>query len=323
MKIKQKIKRLLPTLRLVAVAAVVAAPCAGQAAAPAPLLPDSLAPSVQKTVIPFELCEGHIVIPVRLNGSGAVLRLLFDTGADGMALRRTLADSLGLELTYRQEASVVGGKVQVPISAANTVHLTDSFALAGQPIALFPTIKRGLDGVIGLNLAAAHVVSVDFDKRQLRLSAFGAPQREEEAIVVPIIRRRGLALLQGTLNLAGKKDAVGNFIFDTGAAYHLIAFSPFVRKNRLLLTGFQPEGQASTVSMGHATPVFYGKARTFCLTPGVAFTGIPVALQAGSSAGSSEHTPDGSIGIHLIRRFNFSIDLHRKELRLFPRNVED
>jgi hypothetical protein len=48
---------------------------------------------------------------------------------------------------------------------------------------------------------------------------------------------------------------------------------------------------------------------------------MPVTLQASSSASTPSHAPDGSIGIKLIRQFNFSIDLPQKELRLFPREV--
>ncbi|MDR3188881.1 MAG: retroviral-like aspartic protease family protein, partial [Prevotellaceae bacterium] len=285
------------TLLAFAFAVAVFSPCKAQERAAADV------------TLPFELLEGHVVIPLRLNGSGAVLRFLFDTGADGMAIRRSLADSIGLAATHRQEANVVGGKVQVAIASASTVHLTDSFALQNQNIALFPTIKHGLDGVIGLNLAAACVVSVDFDRRQLTLSAFGAHRNEANAIVLPIADGQKLLILQGALDIVGKKEVTGNFIFDTGASYHLIAFSRFVRKNRLLLTGFKPEGQASTVSMGHATPVFYGKAHSFRLSPDVAFTDMPVTLQASSSASTPSHAPDGSIGIKLIRQFNFSIDL--------------
>ncbi|MDR0711248.1 MAG: retroviral-like aspartic protease family protein [Prevotellaceae bacterium] len=283
--------------------------------------------TAQKTVIPFELWDGHIIVSLRLNGHATTLRFLFDTGADGMAIRSSLADSLGLVLSHRQNANVVGGSVQLAVASANTVHLTDSFSLKNQNIALFPTVKHGLDGVIGLNLAAGNVVDVDFDKKQICLSAFGARRRDGKATLIPLSGRRGLALIQGTLNIVGKKEVTGNFIFDTGAAYHLIAFSKFVRKNRLLLTGFQPEGQASTVSMGHATPVFYGKAHELRLAPDLAFTDMPVTLQAStgaSAAGSSadaDLTPDGSIGIKLIQNFNFTLDLQQKELLLYPRTI--
>lgn len=277
----------------------------------------------QEVVIPFEIQDGQIVLAVRLNGSPAVLRFLFDTGADGMAVRSSLADSLGLRLSHRQEVSIVGGKMQVALSAGNTVHLTDSFALKSQSIALFPTVKHGLDGVIGLNLAAGNVVSVDFDKKMLTLSSFGARRAQAEAetggVVVPVDNRYGTMTLPGILNIAGKEAVTGRFIFDTGASYHLIAFSRFVRKNRLLLTGFQPEEQASTVSMGRATPVFHGKAHRFELTPEVAFTNMPVTLQASSSTDSDLRTPDGSIGIKLIQNFNFTIDLLQKELTLYRR----
>jgi hypothetical protein len=49
---------------------------------------------------------------------------------------------------------------------------------------------------------------------------------------------------------------------------------------------------------------------------------MPVTLQASSSAGSGERTPDGSVGIKLIRSFNFSVDLLQKELTLYRRNFE-
>ncbi|MDR0688195.1 MAG: retroviral-like aspartic protease family protein [Prevotellaceae bacterium] len=298
-------KMLLRTLAL-ALAASIAMPCAGE----------------QEVVIPFELWDGHIVVSLRLNGSATALRFLFDTGADGMAIRAALADSVGLTVTHRQSADVVGGSVQIAVSAANTVRLTDSFSLKSQSIALFPTVRHGLDGVIGLNLAASHAVSVDFDEKQIRLSPFGAPRRNGKATAIPIADGHKLVMLQGTLNIVGKKEVAGSFIFDTGANYHLIAFSRFVRKNRLLLTGFQPEGQASTVSMGRATPVFYGKARSFRLAPDLAFADMPVTLQASTGTGSADstrYTPDGSVGIKLIQNFNFTVDLQQRELRLYPR----
>lgn len=281
--------------------------------------------SVRKASVPFELQDGQIVLAVRLNGSPAVLRFLFDTGADGMAIRSSLADSLGLRLSHRQEVSVVGGKMQVALSAGNTVHLTDSFSLKSQSIALFPTVKHGLDGIIGLNLAAESIVGVDFDKKLLTLSSFGARRAEAEGkaeangVVVPVNNGYGAMTLSGILNIAGKEAVTGHFIFDTGATYHLIAFSRFVRKNRLLLTGFKPEEQASTVSMGRATPVFHGKAHRFELAPEVAFTDMPVTLQASSSTDSDLRTPDGSIGIKLIQNFNFTVDLLQKELTLYRR----
>ena len=99
----------------------------------------------------------------------------------------------------------------------------------------------------------------------------------------------------------------------------MIAFSRFVRQNRLLLSGFKPEGSGATVSLGHSTPVFYGHARSLKVGS-VVSKNVPVTLQASTGGDSSNHTDvDGSIGIQFFSDFNFTIDLLRKVVHLSPR----
>ncbi|MDR3297399.1 MAG: aspartyl protease family protein, partial [Prevotellaceae bacterium] len=59
----------------------------------------------QRMVIPFERDSSSIVVHLQLNNSQRSLRFLFDTGADGMALRKSLADSLGIEPTRQNDVS--------------------------------------------------------------------------------------------------------------------------------------------------------------------------------------------------------------------------
>lgn len=275
--------------------------------------------SEKKAVFPFELKNGHILISLKLNDSDKVLKFLLDTGADGMAIRKTLADSLNLPLSHSQNANIVGGQMQITISSGNTVHLTDDFSLKNQNIALFETVKDS-DGIIGLNLATNYITNVDFDKNEITLSTFGDYKYSGEGEIIPVTVPYGIILIPGTLNIVGKEDVEGNFVFDSGANYYLIAFNQFVRKNRLLLSGFKPEDQASTISMGHATPVFLGKAYKFRFAPNIEFTNMPITLQASTGEGeNNRRVPDGSIGIELIQKFNFTIDLLKKEIFLSSR----
>ncbi len=69
-----------------------------------------------------------------------------------MAIRRSLADSIGLKVSHSQEASVVGGRKTVQISADNVLRLSDSLSLKKQNIAIFERVRNGTDGIIGLNL---------------------------------------------------------------------------------------------------------------------------------------------------------------------------
>jgi hypothetical protein len=270
--------------------------------------------SEKKAVIPFEFDSAYIIIPLKLNDSKSVLRFLLDTGADGMAVGKALADSLNLSITGSQTAGVVGGKMNIDISSGNTVHLNDTFALENQRIAVFENFEHDYDGIIGLNIATNYITSVDFDKKQITLSTFGDYKYEGQGEIVKIKNAYHVITIPGTLNVAGNEDVVGDFIFDSGAHYNLIAFSGFVRKNRLLLTGFKPESQSSTVSMGHSTPVFDGKAQRFAFSPNLVFNDIMVTLQASTSKDDDEKMPSGSIGIKLIQNFNFTIDLLKKEI---------
>lgn len=270
--------------------------------------------SEQKAIIPFEYDSGYIIVPLRINDNNTVFRFLLDTGADGMAIRKTLADSLNLLITNSQIADVVGGQMRIDISSGNTVHLTDTFNLKEQRIAVFENIGHGVDGIIGLNIAMNYITNINFEKKQIILSSFGNYRYEGKGETVRIKNNYNVITVSGALNVAGKEDVTGDFIFDTGANYCLIAFSGFVRKHRLLLTGFKPESQSATVSMGHATPVFEGKAQRFSFSPNLTFSDIPVTLQASTSVNDDEKTPAGSIGIKLIQNFNVVIDMLKKEI---------
>lgn len=269
--------------------------------------------------VPFRVEQGSIILDARLNDSPRRMSFLLDTGADGMAIRRTLADSIGLQTGHSQEANVVGGRKTIEISSGNILYLSDSFAAEGQNIAIFDKVRNGVDGIIGLNLLRKYIAEVNFDKETVSFYTFGDYQFREKGRTVPV-RVPGLIILPSELNLTGDKAIPGRFIMDTGANYYLIAFSPFVRKNRLLLSGFKPEGSGTTVSLGHATPVYYGRAKMLKVG---SLTGknVPVTLQASAGGDTtSNHNVDGSVGIQLFNRYNFTVDLLRKVVYLSPRS---
>ncbi|MDR0893399.1 MAG: aspartyl protease family protein [Mediterranea sp.] len=277
-------------------------------------------PSRLVATLPFRLDDGAIVLQARLNKSDRPLAFLLDTGADGMAIRRTLADSLGLTTSHAQDANVVGGRKTVSISAGNTLRLTDSLSLEGQNIALFEQVRHGLDGIIGLNLLKRYITRVDFDRQTLSLYSFGNYAFPRTGTLVPVQTPQSLILLPSELNLTGRKSIAGRFIMDTGANYELIAFSRFVRKNRLLLSGFKPEGSGSTVSLGHATPVYYGHAASLQVGD-IKVQNLPVTLQASNGNDqSAPNGPDGSVGIGFFGHYNFTVDLLRKVVHLEERS---
>lgn len=277
--------------------------------------------SAQKlvTTIPFEMVNGSIVLKVKINQSSKTLRLLFDTGADGMAVDKSLADSLELKTTRNNNASVVGGNMKIEVSDGNDVHFENGFLLKNQGIAIFPQMRDHLDGLIGNTMTRHYVTKVDFNKYELSLYEFDNYEYEKGGTIVPITIPSGLFIIPGNVEIASGKSFQGNFVFDSGASYNLICFRPFVRQNKLLISGFKSEYQASTVSMGIASPTFNGTSQSFSFANTAAIKNLPITLMAGG--GQNENwVPgfDGSIGMGIISRYNFTINRKKNEIYLVP-----
>jgi len=277
-------------------------------------------PARLMAALPIEQDEENsaIIVYLKLNNYDKPLRFLFDSGADGMALSSELAAKAGVKASTSQNATVVGGNAQIVVSSGNTVHL-DSLQLHNQNIAIFEKVRNNIDGLIGLNLAKNFIVNVNFDEKKMYLYSFGTYEYEAagetESITVP----RGIIIIPGYLNLTGEVSVNGNFIFDTGAEYHFMGFSHFVRENRLLLSGFKPENQSATTSMGITTPVYEGKAFEFGFGKSIKQTGMPVSLQASSGNSNWRPPADASVGVKLISNYNFTINLLEKEIHFSPR----
>lgn len=273
--------------------------------------------------IPFYTKQESIILKLKLNGQDRTLSFLLDTGANGMAIRKSLADSLKMSISHTQTANIVGGSAQVAISPGNTVSLTDSVTLRNQNIAIFEKVRDNIDGIIGLNLIKQYITKIDFDKKLITLYTFGDYIPEDKSKTIKIDISNNLIIMPGVLNLTGNREINGNFVMDTGAKYHLIVFSDFVRKNRLLLSGFKPESQGSTVSLGYATPVYMGHATEFSLGNDIAQYNMPVTLQASTKVvQSNQYSFAGSVGIDFLSRYNLTIDLLKKQVYLIPRKAD-
>ncbi|HTM97406.1 MAG TPA: retropepsin-like aspartic protease [Pedobacter sp.] len=275
-------------------------------------------PSKLRAKIPFEVIDNAIVLTLKLNNSPRPLKFLFDTGADGMAISEALADTLGLKATRKQNASVVGGSMQISISEKNDVHL-DTFVLKNQSIALFKDLHKGTDGLIGNTMTKQYITKVDFDKKELSLYDFGTYTYETAGKSVPITTPNGLFIIPGTVAVTENQANVGEFVFDTGASYSLICFRPFVKQHKLLVSGFKSDYHGTTTSMGMSTPTYSGKAKSFTFANMPSVTDFPVTLMAGGGQSETWNPGfDGSIGIRLISRYNFTINLQQKEIHLTP-----
>lgn len=247
---------------------------------------------------------------------------MFDTGADGMALSQELADEINLKVTRENNASVVGGNQTIQVSDNNSVRLY-TLTLQGMGIAIFPTMTRdNTDGIIGNTLLRRFITHIDYDKNTLSLYSFGPHDYKGKGEAVEIGMPKGVIELSGSLEIVEGKAYDGKFIFDTGASYDLICFRPFVRENRLLVSGFKPEVQAATVSMGVSSPTFLGQSFMFSIPTLKGMKGLPVTLMGGNSINEGWNPGvDGSIGVRLLSRYNMTINLGENEIYFAPNRL--
>ncbi|MBF4471786.1 retropepsin-like aspartic protease [Flavobacterium sp. HJJ] len=265
--------------------------------------------------IPFEIIENGIAIKIKLNKSDREFLMLFDTGADGMALNPDSAYKAGVVVTKKKSASVVGGSQQVQYSADNTIYIGDQ-VLKNQGLVIFP--KSGVyDGLFGANLLRNYITKVNFDTKTIDLYNFGNYKYDGKAKPLLFDYKTGLPIVKLSLTFADKKTVEGNFTFDTGASYDLIAFGPFNHKNNLEAS-LKTEYTSTNHSLGLQTGILGGSIPNVAIN-GNNFKDVTIALQEYQESNKNwANFADGSLGIDLIKRFNFTIDLLHKTVYLEP-----
>lgn len=267
--------------------------------------------------IPFENKNGSILLKLSINGTGKTLNMLFDTGADGMALDEKKANEIGVKVTRENNASVVGGTQQIKVSEGNYVEIGE-LKMDNMSIAIFPSRPDDhSDGIIGNSILRRYITHIDYDNNELSLFEFGDFNYPGEGKPIPITFPQGVIHLHADLSITGEAPIRGDFIFDTGAGYSLIAFRPFVKEHKLLVSGFKSEVSSSTSSLGTVTPTFTGIARSLALENMEPMLNFPISLMGGSSA-NKDWNPgaDGSLGVRAISRYNHFINLLDGEIYL-------
>ena len=268
----------------------------------------------QVASIPFEIIENGIAIKIKLNKADREFLMLFDTGADGMALNPDSAYKAGVVVTKSKSASVVGGSQQVQYSADNTIYIGDQ-VLKNQGLVIFP--KHGVyDGLFGANLLRNFITSVNFDTMTIDLYNFGNFTYWGKAKPLVFDYKSGLPVVKMNLTFEDKKTVEGSFTFDTGAGYDLIAYGPFNHKNNLEAS-LKTEYTSVNYSLGKQTKIVGGAIPNVAIN-GNNFPNITIALQEYDEANKNWAFADGSLGIDLIRRFNFTINLLDKTVYLEP-----
>ncbi len=268
--------------------------------------------------VPFELKDNKIIIRARLNDSDRTLRMLFDTGADGMALVKKWREECKVEITRSQTTNVPGGQMQVNMSENNKLIL-DSLAIPNQSLILLENIGNDIDGIIGgANLFRKYITEINFDTKEIKLYTLGkfAPGKEYKS--------SDLTYFNGvpTVDFNIYKDGhhfESNFIFDTGAGYNAILFGSGMKKllndniDKIITPNFfsynRSLGNTSKISIGQTDSI---KFNHMC------FKNVYLAMEAYNPQNHGRHNVMGSIGIKSLSKFNWIVNLVDYKIHTTP-----
>ena len=146
--------------------------------------------------VPFAWHDGHLIIPVRVNGS-VQARLAFDTGASATVLFETeRTRSLALQPDGEIRVGGSEGRPGTPVSIVTDVSI-DVGAIAIErltvlhvPLATSPIFGSAdeayFDGAIGYDLLRRFVTEIDYVRQTIRFSRKRDPERAAPWQTLPI-----------------------------------------------------------------------------------------------------------------------------------------
>lgn len=277
--------------------------------------------STPVATIPFVFSNDRIIVKLKINDSDRVLNMLFDTGADGVGMKKEVADAIGLKETRKQQTQVVGATTEIVISAGNTLKF-DTLQIKNQNIGIFPGYQDDLDGLFGANLLRNFITFIDFDQLEIKLYRFGPINYPEGGCKIALDYKSGLPEIAAKVKLNSGKEIPVRLYFDTGAHYPLIFFGPGVKRYELD-KDFKVQYRSTTVSLGHSTPTLNGifdwlDLGKYRIPP---FTGTLQTFEPQMENWGKGI--DGSLGIEIISKFNCFINLPAKEFYILPNRLFD
>ena len=269
----------------------------------------------------FRLVGGEnplIIVPASVNDRGPY-EFILDTGAGTSLLSPRVAEALGIAATGSREGSGAAGRVTVALASAESLAIGGA-RRAPMPLAITAEVDRigtaighPIDGDIGYDFLKAFRVTIDYQKRLVRLvqGAYESAGRGHLLRAEVAFRLAGpakpLVLVPAFVNGRGPHT----FVVDTGASATVL--SPALAHS-LSIRSAAPgtmigAGGTLQASVGRATSLAVGGASLDDLTVVVAdfLDGLGKVVGA---------TLDGIVGYNFLRHFRVTLDYPNRVLWL-------
>jgi hypothetical protein len=278
----------------------------------------SFPPGKTSVDMPVTVRNGHLYLPVRLNGKGPFL-MLFDSGSANVLFPETVkALGLASEGAPKDGDPADRGVVKIDSVDAGGVRIDHqvfaTLALADQ----FQRIE-GVDhvaGLLGYELFKRFPTRIDYAQGRITFYDPASFKYAGTGVKVPIQFRNHIPQVDGSLD-----GIPGVFEIDTGARSSLTLTSPFATRNDLAAK-YQAGGTVIIgAGVGGAARAQLARAGTLKL--GDVTVDKPVTLLSTATEGAfADPSFAGNVGYGVLRRFNLVFDFPNQAI-WFERNADD
>ncbi len=274
--------------------------------------------------IPFEIENGHIYLPITLNGEPA--RALLDSGSEGNAISMAFLESHEGNYSRGQAIIVRGVNSEVTTHYVNDVQ----FGMHGAEFEvddLMPFDDASFDFIIGLPFFNQFVVQIDYLEKQLRLVTHDAIDMKKFANVK---MKRAANSVQPMVRVDLNGEDKIWLIFDTGSNGGV-----FIQRMRAeehdWLERYATETSSVTGFTGESAGVDVFKIPTLTIGPFTLENVLVKVPEKGGKINLGQWRPgewttgtkikrtqnaDGILGYDVLRHFIVTVDFKRRRLNL-------
>lgn len=276
--------------------------------------------------VPFEMVGSFVVIKMSVNGSGR-LRFILDTGVRNTIITELHAeDSVDLEYTRMRELQGLGsGNVMnAYVSDGNTFQLNRKFKISNRSVFVLTddvfNLSRQtgskINGIVGADFFANHVVAIDYSRRRLKFydpATFVAP---DDFGVMPMTLEGQKMYLHLSVLETDEAHRTIKMLIDTGA--ELTAWFQTLTNDAVRIPKKSIKGRIGEGLSGEVTGI-YARVPQICIANYCVRNPVVVFPDPQSITGIIRDTDrDGTIGGQLLRRFNVIIDTHHRKFYFKP-----
>jgi len=274
---------------------------------------------VHQVVIPAEVEDRHVFVPVRVNASDAG-RFYLDSGAGGSVVTKAWAEQIGLKFEGAMRAAGTAAASSLALAKNVVLSLPKvEFPLASITVldaTGMPQPARRWEGLLGYDVLSRVVVRVDYQRKEITVYDPAVFVPSERAAALPVTFLGNWPLVAAKILLPGRPPIETKCFIDTGAA-GLMFSAPFTNMNHVADIVTKTEA-GSIYGAGGETKRWAG--RIVGLELGPYSLHDPVAGFSSDAKEGALASPDigAIVGGEILERFTVTFDYPHHRILLEP-----